>query len=416
MLRRVRAGAALLRRRWKVSLAVALLAAATGVCAGPPLWARYHYRAAEQALNADRYEDARRHVLRCAAVCSGRPAVCLLAARIERRRGDYPEAQAWLQRCRELPGGVTEAMQLEWTLLRAERGEVDEVAPGLWACVKAGHPESPRILEALAATYMRQARYLSARNCLNRWLEREPNAVRALDWRSWVHDRLDVRNQAMEDCLRALELEPGRTAVRLRLIDMLLDGNRPLEALPHVEHLRQRLPHDPQVVVALARCRRTTGQGEEAHRLVDEVLAAAPDHSGALLERARLDLESNRPTQAETDLRRLLKVRRHDVEAMYLLAQALRHQGRKKEANVVLGRWKQGKADWERLFNLLRRAAEESSDPERLSEIGRIFLRLGEERLSRLWLARARAAAQLRQARTESASSAGSGSTADRKR
>ena len=51
---------------------------------------------------------------------------------------------------------MSEQVQVEWMLVRWQRGEGMELSIPLVACVDRHHPESAAILEALAAVYMRQ--------------------------------------------------------------------------------------------------------------------------------------------------------------------------------------------------------------------------------------------------------------------
>ena len=53
----------------------------------------------------------------------------------------------------------------------------------------------------------------------------------------------DHRGQAISDYQRALELQPIRWAVRLRLAEILVASARHPEAVPHLERLRQAVRH-----------------------------------------------------------------------------------------------------------------------------------------------------------------------------
>src|SRR5262249_44817489 len=150
----------------------------------------------------------------------------VLAARIARLRGAYSEAEQYLGRCGGRRHEMSDQVQLEWLLLRCQRGQGDELAPGLLALVDRGHAEAAANPQAVAGVYMRQTRYLEALRCLDRWVERDPDCVRALDWRGWVSNQLDHRGQAIGDYERALELQPGRSVVRLRLAEILVDSSR----------------------------------------------------------------------------------------------------------------------------------------------------------------------------------------------
>jgi tetratricopeptide (TPR) repeat protein len=378
-----------LRHRW-IWLVAAGAFVVAGVLPAREGWALRHERAARRALDADRLEEARSEIDLALRVRDTRSSTLLLASRISRLQGGYTEAAQFLDRCGR-SNGMSEPLKLEWLLLRCQRGEIDELAPSLLALVKAGHVESPIILEALSAVYQRQTRYLEALDCLNLWLEQVPDSIRALNWRGWVSAQLDHRAQALTDYERLLELRPDRSDVRLRLAEILVDSTRHAEAVPHLERLREELPNNPDVAVALARCYRVRLRKEESRDLLDGVLREHPDHVGALLTRGQLELDAGRFRDAETWLRKALERSPQDTEARYILYQSLRGQpGRQRDAEQELARWKQDKLSQDRLTRLLRTELSiHPNDPDLARETGELLLSRGEGQRGLYWLHRA---------------------------
>jgi tetratricopeptide (TPR) repeat protein len=378
-----------LRRRWIWLLLGAILlgGGAWPACEG---WAAWQERLARQALADDRVDEARSHVERALLVRRRRSSTLMLAARISRRRGEYSQAEQYLLRSGQLHG-MSEPVQLEWLLLRCQRGEVDELAPNLLALVKQQHPETPAILETLARVYLRQTRYLEALRCLDRWLQLAPDSIRALDWRGWVCNQLDHREQAISDYQRLLELQPGRTDIRLRLAQILIDSARHAEAAAHLERLLGEMPDNPDVPAALAPCRVVQDRMEEAQALLDAVLKDHPEHFDALSQRGKLELTLGHPEQAEPWLRKALAVKPHDMEARYSLYRSLQGQsGRDQEADRELARWEDEGKKQSRLTRLLR--TELAGDPNNVElahEAGELFLDLDEEERGTFWLRRA---------------------------
>jgi predicted Zn-dependent protease len=380
-----------IRSRPKLSLVVGFLLVATVIGGGLPLWALYHYRAAERAVEEDRLAEARHHVERYLVIWPRSLDANLLAARIERLAGNYPEAEAYLSRCKRFRHGVTRRMQLEWLLLRAQRGEVDEVTRGLWRLVEERSPDSVLILETLTRVYLEAVRFPRAVVCLNRWLALDPDCVRALNWRGWVHENLERFHEARKDYERALALAPDRSAVRLRLAELLLTGNDVPTAFAHLQRLRRSEPDKPQVRIALARCRYLQGKFEEARVLLDQVLAHQPENVTALIYRAKVDLGANQPARAEVWLRRALRQNELDIDVQNALYDCLRRQpGRAKETAAQLRRCQEVKARTERLGVLLRGGAErEAHNPDPAAEVGSILLDMGKDSLGLYWLSRA---------------------------
>ncbi len=377
------------RRRW-FWLAAAGILVIVGVVPAREVWALWHERAARLALAADRLPEARREIDLALHVRGTRSSTLLLASHIYRLQGRYPEAGQLLDRC-DRHNGISEPLKIEWLLLRCQRGQIDGLAPNLMALVKAGHPESANILEALSAVYQQETRYGEALDCLNLWLERKPDSLRALNWRGWVSAQLDHRTQALTDYERLLELQPQRSDVRLRLAEILVDSTRHAEAVPHLERLRDELPDNPDVAVALARCYRVQMRKDEARELLDGVLREHPDHVSALMVRGQLELDAGRFRDAESWLRQALERSPQDTEARYILYQSLRGQpGRQHEAEQELARWKQDKFTQDRLTRLLRTELDQRpNDPDLARETGELLLARGERERGLYWLQRA---------------------------
>jgi tetratricopeptide (TPR) repeat protein len=314
----------------------------------------------------------------------------VLAARIARLRGDYSKAERALGRCGH-GAAMSEPVQLEWLLLRCQRGAVDELSPSLLALVDRDHTESVAILEALAAVYMRQTRYLEARDCLDRWVERDPDSVRARHWRGWVNNQIDHRAGAIRDYERLLELQPDRADVRQHLAEILVDSSRHEDALPHLERLYDEQPDNPEVVVPLARCRILQGRTAEARALLDSVLAVYPKHFEALLHCGNLERNAGRASAAERWLRQAVAEKPFSAEAQYSLYLCLQSQpNRQREAVKQRARWEQVAATQARLRRLMRtELAANPNDPGLAREAGELFLRIGEDQRGLFWLNRA---------------------------
>jgi tetratricopeptide (TPR) repeat protein len=352
-------------------------------------WAAYQERSARQALAEDHLDEAQRHVERAMRVRRWESSN-VLAARIARLRGDYSEAERALGRCGS-GTQMSESVRLEWLLLRCQRGAVDEVGPGLLALVDRGHAESAAILEALAAVYMRQTRYHEALDCLNRWVERDPDSVRALHWRGWVSNQIDHRAGAIRDYERLLELRPDRADVRQHLAEILVESSRHGEALPHLERLHDEQPDNPDVSVLLARSWMLQGRSAEAQSLFDSVLMLHPNHFEALLHRGNLDLNARRFSAAEDWLHRAVAQKPYSPEAQYSLYRSLQSQPqRQKEAEKQRRQWEQVAATQARLRRLMRtELAINPNDPALAREAGELLLRIGEDRRGLFWLHRA---------------------------
>jgi tetratricopeptide (TPR) repeat protein len=385
----LRAAAATFRRRPVVSTAAAVVLLLGGSLGGAFLWARAEEGAARRELKAGNYAEARRHVENCLTVRRRDVGVRLLAARVAWMEGDYPRAEAHLREATQLAGGSTEAIQLEWLLLKARAGEVDLVARGLWGLVEAGDPESPVILETMSKAYMTDLRLRPALGCLSKWLEMEPDNVTALDWRGWVLERLMNRDKAREQWERVLELQPDRWATRLRLVDLFLEDNNPKDARPHLDWLRKHQADRPEVLMAWGRYSVMQGEVSEAKGAFDRLLESGTDSPRLAYWRGKVELlPGGDPAVAEEWLRRAVAKDGSDVEAQYALYQSLEQQpGRAADAAAQKRHYEGVKADVERLDKLMAdEFGQGSQDAGRCAEVGALMLRLGQESVGVRWL------------------------------
>lgn len=368
-----------------IGVLLVLLAAAASYA-----WAAFQCRAARTALAQGRIAEARERLDIClffSFFWPGSAEVQLLAARAARLDGDFAAAETHLQRATQLEAGATEAIQLEYLLMRAQTGEEDEVSAALFNHVDNKHPESSLILQTLSRAYMHRLRYGPAYRCLNRWVQVAPHEAKPVHWRGWVLERLNNAKAAMKDYERALELDPELVDVRLRVAEMFLEDKLPLEALPHLQRLRKKHPDRADVMARLGQCRFLQGQSDEARRLMQAAVQKMPEDGSLLLHLARLELQDQRPVEAEQLLRRALKKDPSDTEAQYTLVSTLQLQGRTDEAANVLKQYEKHKALLERANRLLRTEAEHpSKDATLASEIGSILLGIGQERQGLYWL------------------------------
>jgi tetratricopeptide (TPR) repeat protein len=386
MLRHLRATARQARRRpWAVA-AVALAVAAAAAGSGWA-YARHQWRAAREAVAADRPQEARARLALPLLVWRRDPAVHLLAARAARLSGDLPAAEAELKQCLRLSGGATADVQLEFLLLRVQTGEVDQVAPPLLEAANNGHPEAPLILSTLAVAYMNNLRYRPAFACLSRWIELRPDAAKAYQYRGWVLERMNRRKDALADYRKALEIDPDLVPVRLALAQVLLEDNQPLEALPLLERLYREVPDDPLVQARLGTCFYLQGQMGEARRLMEAAAVRLSNDPPLQIQLARLDLNEGRADEAERRLRAVLQADPSDTEAFYTLYLAVQTQGRADEAREIWKGCERARAVLDRTHKLLRDVMD-SPDARATdcAELGQLFLEIKQDTRGLYWL------------------------------
>ncbi len=352
------------------------------------LYALHEWNAAQQAVKEGRPEEARDRLKVCLTAWPRSVPVHMLAARAARLSGDLADAEAHLNCCLKLQNGATEATEVEFLLMRAQTGEEDEVAQELRFHVDNGYPEAPLILETLARAYMHNLRLREASAYLTKWMEVAPDAAKPYHWRGWVRERMDDTTGALEDYDQALKRDPGLYAVRLRVAELLLEQFKALDALPYLESLSRDFPDNPEVMARLGHCLLLQGRGDEARGLLEAAVKQLPDDLPLLSDLAKLEQQDGQLAQSEAWLRHALKVDPSDTDALYTLYIVLNlSPSRRKEAAAVHEQWSEKTDLLRRVNQLLQQEAKRpSNNPDVLSELGSLLLRVEREKIGLYWL------------------------------
>jgi tetratricopeptide (TPR) repeat protein len=376
------------RPRTLLVTAVGLILLGLGIwIGGRYLWADYHYRAAQAALETYHPEVAREHLNASLTVWPESVPVRLLAARAARQAGDLDAAEEHLAICERFPEEQSEEAAVESMLLRVEAGSIDPVEEQLYSLVEQGHPRTPLILEALTRGYLRMYRLVEARSCLGYWLRQDPENVQALFLRGKMWTRVHDFRRAAADYQRVVDRAPDRDDARLLLANSLLQNSKPRPAIQELRRLQQRQPNNPDVLVRLAFALNSQGQTDEARSILDALLTEHPRHAPALKGRGQLALQSGRAEEAEGWLRRALAYEPFDRQANFLLCRCLDQQGNISATRAQRARLKRIETSLERVIEIgNRQMPMNPHDPSLHCELGTIFLGIGREELGVCWL------------------------------
>jgi tetratricopeptide (TPR) repeat protein len=372
------------RRLLLLLLALFLCGAAAAAMAQLRAW--YHYRAGQSALDHYHFAEAREHLAIALRAWPSSWRVHLLAARAARLDGAPEPAQEHLHFCQQSQPSAEDVL-LEWALLRAQFGELTAVEAYLLDRLDRGPAQTPLIQEALIEGYLRTYRIGPALAGVEDWLRRQPDDTQALFLQGCIWLQVERPQSALASLRRVLELDPQRDDARWRLSQCLLKLRLYEEANPYLEYLHRHHPQSAEMTVELAGVRFQQGQVSEAQQLLDAVLAEHPDNEAALRERGRLELAAGKAAEAEKWLRRAAQLHPRDPQLFQLLANALEHQGKQEEAQLLQERLKQNDRDFARLSEIcLHELAQRPPDAVLHSELGALLLRLGYPQAGRNWL------------------------------
>jgi tetratricopeptide (TPR) repeat protein len=368
-------------------LRLALLLLLSALALGGHLWAANHYRAAREALARGDYAQAQQHLARCARVWPWGAEPRLLQARAARLAREFDRAESYLRECEEL-GGSPERIALERDLRRVQQEDLPSAEKQLVGRVLRGDPDTILILEVLTPAFLANYRLLDAAECVNRWLEREPDRLQVWVYRAHVFDLLKNPDEVLASYRRIIQLAPDDLEARLRLAGLLTDV-APQEAVDCFNYVRDRQGVSPALLTGLARSRLNLGQADEARQLLDVVLAEQPDNWIALSERARLAQQTESAEAAEKWFRRAAAIRPYEMNVLHGLHNCLVQAGKKREAEEVWARVVRVKADLDQISALTRQVAARPHDPALRCEVGTILMRNGLEKEGLGWLATA---------------------------
>jgi tetratricopeptide (TPR) repeat protein len=389
---RYRRVVAAFRRHPRAVLLVALLTGllvVAGVLLAPQARALYHARAADRAIARGQFDEALDHLAVCLKVWPDRASTRFLAARTARRAGRLDEAERHLTRL-QAAHGTSDQTALEWALLRVERGDLERAEVYLRTTIGPDHPDAAIVCEALARGYLLTDRLTDLRGVADLWLQVRPGDTHALYYKGLACERLGQQAEAIAAYQQAIDADSENLDARLHLAELLLVIDKDAErAREHYEWVRGRRPSDPAVIIGLARCRRELGDLAGARDLLDDLLAAHPNHARALAERGRVALADNDPAGAERWLRRAVARAPEDAAALYSLQNALSLQDMKDEAKQLEPRIVQLKADLKRYTEVVPAVAKEPRNVALRIEAAEICRRLGRKDEQRRWLATA---------------------------
>ncbi len=388
----LREPAATPRRRWlRLGAAIAVLSAlgVSAWLAGDELLFRNRMQRGKAAFALDRCAEAFNHFSDCLNQRPDDRNVMLWVARCFRRNDDFDLAEVVLDRCAESPA-LAEAVAFERLLLRANRGDLDEVLSECEKLLEANHADSLLIREAIIKGAVSVYRPDVARSHLAPWLKQHPDHPQAIFLDVLIgHLGAPLPMQAAK-LRRVVELDPQRGDARQMLAELLLDLGLAREALPHLEKLRKDRPNDALIPTRLADCFDLLGKQDQAVALIDHVLSKHPGFPLAQMTRGKLALRGGDLSTAESLLRTACRKLPGNVAAHHQWVQCLRQQGKDEEAKAADLHIQAIRDDNARLRAIITKELPASPRDARLqAEMGVLFLRLGSTDDGLRWLHRA---------------------------
>jgi predicted Zn-dependent protease len=350
--------------------------------------ARYRraFARADQAIAECDFAEARQQLAECIRLRPNDQAARLVAARTARRDGDLEAAEAHLFHYHNLTGLMTEAGQLESSMLAVQRGELQKEQSYLSEFLDIRHPSSELILESLAMGSLQLYMLNRATFWIHELLEKNPKSPLGRLLRAQVGQALGLGKQALESLRELVAEYPKYTKARLTLANVLVASHLYAEALGHYEQVSRESPQDIAARLGISRCLNQLARLDELRSLLLQLGEQYPDNSGVLLECGRFAIQEGRDTDAERYLRRASELSPNDFQVHRELGTCLAHLGKAEESAQHIEKSQQIEADRLLMSKAVETAMKNPADPQPRLEIGKICLRNGQDEEGLRWL------------------------------
>ena len=312
-----------------------------------------------------------------------------LLAVAHRRTGKLGKVLEHLRKADEL-GWPEHDIRRQQYLMMVQAGDFEAAEPYLRKTLADGATDevAVEVYEALAKGYLSTYRIPEAMECLQLWIQWQPEAVQPRMWRAEVHEHSEDWPAAVAEYRAILEIAPEDLKARLKLAEALITLKQTDEALEHYRRCVNQAPDNAEVLLGLAVASREVGARAEAKQSAEAAL--------------KLELDGEQQGQAWTVLGQIALEERRFEEAVDLLTKALERLPNQPHAHYALGmayaRTKEKEKakyhtevsaqildDHERVSQIINRVKSQPNSADLRYEAATILLRLGLAEPAMFW-------------------------------
>ncbi|MFM8892762.1 MAG: hypothetical protein ACKOTB_14295, partial [Planctomycetia bacterium] len=259
------------RRLPRVALAGAAVAL---VVAAVPEAALQH---AISLIEVRRHESAARWLAVASAASPRRGAVQFHAARLARRRGDFPEVHRRLRAAVDAGWPVDDLEREQWLAL-AQSGRVEEMQRHWVDLFNDPRSDGPEISRSFVVAALARIRLRDARRVLDAWEADHPTDPGPHVFRGMIHAIQLEWEDAGRAYLHALELAPDDTAARRGLAESLAKRLRFGDALAEWTRLLAVDATDVEAAIGRCDCLVQLGEVDSARGELEALLRSMPEN------------------------------------------------------------------------------------------------------------------------------------------
>lgn len=257
-----------------------------------------------------------------------KPQVLMLNGLAHYGLGERENAKPYLEAYRKLDPGSGVSKLLAQILLA--EGNIEPAIESLEGYLRA-HPLDSQAQALLASAHMAQGRPTRATSIAREALKRSDTPeLRTVLGLSML--RSGQATDALQELESAYKRDPNQLKAAATLVGMYLQRGQNAKALALADALVKRSPRSAAFHMLLGQARQATGDGKGARAAFEEAARQEPEHRGAQVQLARLDVLDKAFDAAERRLTGLLARNERDVEVQSELAALFDRKGQPDEA------------------------------------------------------------------------------------
>ena len=265
-------------------------------------------------------------------------------------------------------------IELERRLLLAETGRIGDVELYLPELLMNAGDDGAEICDAYSKGYCLNLKFSQAEELLAVWAAEFPRDYRPYLRRAQIYGGNKRWKAAIKELVEAEKLAPKEFAVLRELGNCLFKNGDVIEAERRLLQAAAIRPIDPQLLMNLAQISFDRNDFQAAQRYLTAIVKIEPSHFPARLLLAKACLGMNDAAGTIEIAEVLTKEWPEDLGAHYVLAQALRADGRMEEAKVHFKIHGELDKKWAQIESIGREMNMHPTDPRLRYELGVLLL------------------------------------------
>jgi tetratricopeptide (TPR) repeat protein len=227
-----------------------------------------------------------------------------------RRGGDLKRAEQHFSRAAEL-GWPASEIERQRSLARIQIGVTDgaEKLVSSLASEAVSDDVATEVYEALARGYLTAYRLPEATECIERWIEWQPDCAQARLWLGDVYQKIDRNDLAMDTYRKILDMNT----------DSVFVAPPPADEGATVEPFQRTESITSMARIRLARLLLYTSKVEEGRVVFQQCLAEDPENVNCLLGLAEAEIRLGMVEEAEKRLRAAMPLKMTDLQRATVL-------------------------------------------------------------------------------------------------